>query len=145
MPVPPMSMPKACPDVGAIAPPRAAVKSLPGPYRSTGCAVSSSTCCDGPVPFTPSDAPSPAELERLAVDLAEGAAGLVGRLRNDRLAVSSKSTATDLVTEVDRATERWLIEQLRERRPDDAVLGEEGGDHFGSSRVRWLLDPIDGT
>ena len=97
------------------------------------------------VPPTPSDVPPPAELERLAVELAEGAAALVRRLGNDRPAVSSKSTATDLVTEVDRATEHWLLDELRSRRPDDAVLGEEGGDHAGSSRVRWLVDPIDGT
>ncbi len=59
--------------------------------------------------------------------------------------VSAKSTATDLVTEVDRATERWLVEQLAIRRPDDGVLGEEGGGRAGTSGVRWLLDPIDGT
>jgi myo-inositol-1(or 4)-monophosphatase len=89
--------------------------------------------------------PDPAELEGLAVELAEGAAAVVRRLRNDHLAVSVKSTATDLVTEVDQATERWLIEQLAARRPGDAILGEEGGGHRGSTGVRWLLDPIDGT
>jgi myo-inositol-1(or 4)-monophosphatase len=63
------------------------------------------------------------------------------------LAVGSKSTSTDLVTDVDRAVERWLVQQLRARRPDDAVLGEEGGDRPAqrSSGVRWVLDPIDGT
>jgi len=95
-------------------------------------------------------APSPAALEALAVELAEGAAAVVNRLRSERvrehdLTVAVKSTATDLVTEVDRATERWLIDQLAARRPDDAVLGEEGGDHAGNSRVRWVVDPIDGT
>ena len=58
---------------------------------------------------------------------------------------STKCTATDLVTEVDRATERWLVDRLARRRPDDAVLGEEGGGRSGTSGVRWLLDPIDGT
>jgi myo-inositol-1(or 4)-monophosphatase len=87
----------------------------------------------------------PAELEQLCVRLAEGAAGVVRERRGDRHAVSAKSTATDLVTEVDRATEQWLVEQLAQRRPDDAILGEEGGGRPGSSGVRWLLDPIDGT
>jgi myo-inositol-1(or 4)-monophosphatase len=90
----------------------------------------------------PSD---PAALEALAVELAEGAAALVRRLRSDHLSVAAKSTATDLVTDVDRATERWLVDELARRRPGDAILGEEGGRHAGRTDVRWLLDPIDGT
>jgi myo-inositol-1(or 4)-monophosphatase len=89
--------------------------------------------------------PSPSDLERLAVDLAEGAAAVVRAGRPEHLQISAKSTLTDLVTQVDRATERWLVEQLADRRPDDAVLGEEGGGRDGSSGVRWVLDPIDGT
>ena len=100
---------------------------------------------------TPADPTLAADtLEALAVQLAEGAAEQVRRLREghfggEDLAVSAKSTATDLVTDVDRAVERWLVEQLRARRPGDAVLGEEGGDRAGHSRVRWIVDPIDGT
>ena len=80
-----------------------------------------------------------------AVELAEGAAEVVRRGADRALATTSKSTSTDLVTEVDRASERWLVDRIRERRPDDAVLGEEGGERPGSSGVRWLVDPIDGT
>lgn len=85
------------------------------------------------------------ELERLAVELAEGAAALVRDGHRAGLAVSVKSTATDLVTEVDKATERWLVDQLGTRRPHDAILGEESGGTTGTTDVRWLLDPIDGT
>ena len=91
------------------------------------------------------------ELLEVAVALARGAGDVVRdgaaevRSRAGGVGVSSKSTPTDLVTEVDRATERWLLERLRDWRPDDAVLGEEGGATEGSSGVRWLLDPIDGT
>jgi myo-inositol-1(or 4)-monophosphatase len=77
----------------------------------------------------PADVLPPPDLESLAVELAEGAADLVARRRGELAGgqhpgVSSKSTATDLVTDVDRAAERWLVDQLRARRPDDAVLGE---------------------
>lgn len=89
--------------------------------------------------------PTTEHLHRLAVELAEGAARLVRQRRAERFATAAKSTVTDLVTEVDTASERWLIGELARRRPDDAVLGEEGGDHPGRSGVRWLLDPIDGT
>ncbi len=85
------------------------------------------------------------DLGRLAVELAEGAAALVRDVRGGDVAVAAKSTDTDLVTEVDKATERWLVDELATRRPHDAILGEEGGGRLGTSGVRWLLDPIDGT
>lgn len=85
------------------------------------------------------------DLEQLAIELAEGAAASVRQRRSEQLSIGAKSTATDLVTEVDEATERWLVDQLAARRPDDAILGEEGGGRPGRSTVRWLLDPIDGT
>lgn len=59
--------------------------------------------------------------------------------------VTTKSTPTDVVTAADRAAERMVVDALHAARPDDGVLGEEGGETQGSSRVRWLLDPIDGT
>jgi myo-inositol-1(or 4)-monophosphatase len=89
--------------------------------------------------------PDPAELAEFAVEVAEGAGRLVQAGRRDGLDVGVKSTATDLVTEVDRRSERWLVEQIRQARPDDGVLGEEGGERAGRSGVRWVLDPIDGT
>ena len=83
----------------------------------------------------------------VAEQLARGAGDLVSRARaaGSGLGADTKSTPTDLVTEVDRASERWLAERLAALRPDDAVLGEEGADRPGGSGVRWLLDPIDGT
>jgi myo-inositol-1(or 4)-monophosphatase len=86
-----------------------------------------------------------AELEQIAIELALGAADVVRSARSQRLSVGSKSTSTDLVTAADRESERWLVGQLATRRPDDGVLGEEGASRDGSSGVRWLLDPIDGT
>jgi myo-inositol-1(or 4)-monophosphatase len=61
------------------------------------------------------------------------------------LRVSSKSTPTDLVSEADHAAERLIRDRIAAARPDDGVLGEEGGDHVGSSGVRWVVDPLDGT
>lgn len=90
-----------------------------------------------------------AELLSVAVDLVHRAGALVrdGRAGAGpaELAIATKTSPTDLVTELDRAAERFLVEELRAVRPDDAVLGEEGADRPGSTGVRWLLDPIDGT
>jgi myo-inositol-1(or 4)-monophosphatase len=57
----------------------------------------------------------------------------------------TKSSPTDVVTAADRASEELLVRGIRSARPDDAVLGEEGASHDGSSGVRWVVDPIDGT
>ena len=89
--------------------------------------------------------PAPAELADIAVQLAEGAARVVASGHAVVKQVSTKSSASDLVTETDRATEAWLVEQLHRRRPHDATLGEEGGRRAGTTGVRWLVDPIDGT
>lgn len=91
----------------------------------------------------------PAALGEIAITVAREAGQLIRtRLRSrsaHRLQVSSKATPTDLVTDVDRAVETQLLDRLRQLRPQDAVLGEERGASVGSSGVRWLLDPIDGT
>lgn len=85
------------------------------------------------------------ELERIAVQLAEGAAAVVRGHRPATLAVSAKSTPTDLVTGADRASEQWLVERIADLRPHDSVVGEEGARRHGTSGVGWVLDPLDGT
>jgi myo-inositol-1(or 4)-monophosphatase len=62
-----------------------------------------------------------------------------------RLGVATKSTPTDLVTEVDRAAERLVVGRLLDARPTDGIVGEEGAAVVGTSGVRWVVDPIDGT
>lgn len=82
----------------------------------------------------------------LATGLAcEAADLLVDSLGRARTEVGTKSSATDMVTEMDRASEVLIVSGLRRARPDDAVVGEEGTADGGSSGIRWLIDPIDGT
>jgi myo-inositol-1(or 4)-monophosphatase len=68
----------------------------------------------------------------------------IGRLSGIS-AAETKSSATDIVTEFDRASERVLVERIRAARPDDAIVGEEGASTSGTSGISWLIDPIDGT
>jgi myo-inositol-1(or 4)-monophosphatase len=95
--------------------------------------------------------PVAGELLELAVTVARRAAKLVRARRAEGIAdVGTKSTVTDLVTEADRAVERLIVEQIRQRRPHDDLLGEEYGEAnlAGADRhstVRWVVDPIDGT
>jgi myo-inositol-1(or 4)-monophosphatase len=89
------------------------------------------------------------ELETIAIELAEAAGrSVLERASLGARAVAYKSTPTDLVTDIDRAIEVELVQALRQRRPGDAVRGEEGGVHSESADgggVEWVLDPIDGT
>jgi myo-inositol-1(or 4)-monophosphatase len=50
-----------------------------------------------------------------------------------------------LVSKVDRESEQLIVERLAVVRPDDAVLAEEGTLRQGTSGVRWVIDPLDGT
>ena len=59
--------------------------------------------------------------------------------------VDTKSSPTDMVSEVDREAERVMVSAIKRERPDDAILGEEGTAQSGTSGVRWILDPLDGT
>ncbi len=57
----------------------------------------------------------------------------------------TKSSATDMVTEFDKASERLIVQGLLAARPDDGLIGEEGSSIDGTSGIDWLIDPIDGT
>ena len=91
-----------------------------------------------------------AEPERLlgvAVAAAQaGAEVLAPRFAQGReVAVAAKTSPTDLVSEADLASERAIGALLQSQRPDDGFLGEEGGGQQGSSGLRWVVDPLDGT
>ena len=85
------------------------------------------------------------ELLGLATDLAREAGRVHSEGLRSALRIETKSSPTDLVSQVDREAERLIVERLRELRPDDAVLGEEGALGQGTSGVRWVIDPLDGT
>src|SRR5947208_79180 len=82
----------------------------------------------------------------LAVDLARQAGTLlIEGLHQSRAEVDTKSSRTDMVTEMDVASEVSIVDGIRGARPHDAVLGEEGATAEGTSGVRWVIDPLDGT
>lgn len=85
------------------------------------------------------------EIRALAIELAVRAAAIHREGRERGFEIDEKSAAGDLVTGVDRAAERAIVEGIVASRPDDAILGEEGADREGTSGVRWIIDPLDGT
>jgi myo-inositol-1(or 4)-monophosphatase len=94
----------------------------------------------------PADLADRAALADLALDVAREAAALVrDRATRAVTVAATKTSAIDVVTEADRASEALIRERIGAARPDDAFLGEEGDDVAGTSGVRWIVDPIDGT
>jgi myo-inositol-1(or 4)-monophosphatase len=103
--------------------------------------------------------PQPSEdaeaLLRIAVAAAAEAGRLLASWRGDERpeVVQTKSSPTDIVTEMDRRSEALITSRIRTYRPADTVLGEEWGQTSGGpagdgdqpGRVRWIVDPLDGT
>jgi myo-inositol-1(or 4)-monophosphatase len=99
----------------------------------------------------------PEALLRIAVDAAREAGRLLASWRGGERpeVIDTKSSPTDVVTEMDRRSEALITEWIRAIRPGDTVLGEEGGQTLGGhpdpdaagdrARVRWVVDPLDGT
>ncbi len=94
------------------------------------------------------DADSALDLDALlalATSLARQAGELALTMHPGIRTESTKSSPTDVVTAADRAVEALLAAGIRDARPDDALLGEEGASGTGTTGLRWVVDPIDGT
>lgn len=61
------------------------------------------------------------------------------------LEVTCKGDQSNIVTAADLAAEQWIIQLIRQRHPQDGVLGEETGFKPGTSDLTWVIDPLDGT
>lgn len=92
---------------------------------------------------------SPLNLAVLSARFACSAAAVIQDMRAQiadlAAATTTKSSAVDPVTTVDIAAEEHLRKLISETRSDDGFIGEEGSSHPGSSGLRWIIDPIDGT
>jgi myo-inositol-1(or 4)-monophosphatase len=81
----------------------------------------------------------------LAAEIAREAGALQRRRFHETRVIETKSSAIDLVTDVDRACDALIRERITARFPDDGMLTEEDTEHTGTSGWRWIVDPLDGT
>ncbi|MFJ3958968.1 inositol monophosphatase family protein [Arthrobacter sp. NPDC090010] len=81
----------------------------------------------------------------LAEALVQEAGNLARNIRQGGLNAERKTGVADVVTQADRAAERYIVEQLARCRPQDGILGEEGSARPSSSGRSWIIDPVDGT
>ena len=92
--------------------------------------------------------PNPRELLALATEAALTAGELLRRRfeTGHEQQLATKSTPTDPVSLADLESQRAIRGLIGERRPQDGFLAEEEGeDQPGSSGLRWVVDPLDGT
>jgi myo-inositol-1(or 4)-monophosphatase len=75
------------------------------------------------------------------------AAGLVLKhyFTSKNLQISNKEGINNLVTEADHASDKAIIETIKEAFPDHFILSEETGSNEMTSEFKWIIDPIDGT
>lgn len=86
------------------------------------------------------------ELLAVAQEAAQaGGAELRSRFGRPQDGVRTKTTPTDPVSDADLSAEGAVRSVLEARRPDDAILAEEGGASGGDGALRWIVDPLDGT
>ncbi len=84
------------------------------------------------------------ELLELALGVAERAGNLLVQ-RPLVFEVTSKSVAIDIATQMDRDSEKLIVESILSARPGDGIVGEEGSSRSSSTGITWVIDPIDGT
>jgi myo-inositol-1(or 4)-monophosphatase len=89
--------------------------------------------------------PDPQALRDLALEIARELAPELRSRAGRASGIRTKSSDTDLVSDTDRWSEERIVSQLNTARPHDEIVSEEGLRVSGTSGVRWLVDPIDGT
>lgn len=87
----------------------------------------------------------PAELEWIAVDAVSRAADLIRTHVGSAVSVGMKSSPTDVVTQTDIDSEQLIRRLLLQATPGAGIIGEEGGESVTTSRLQWVIDPLDGT
>jgi myo-inositol-1(or 4)-monophosphatase len=92
-------------------------------------------------------APDTAGLRDLAIAVAREAGELLASRAGGVEVAATKSSPTDVVTEMDRRSEELIRSRILAVRPSDTILGEEGGQigDTDGAPVRWVIDPLDGT
>ena len=82
---------------------------------------------------------------QLAQALVFNAGRLAWRMRSAGVDTDYKTSVSDVVTDADRAAERFVAGALAALRPDDGIVGEEGAAAASTSGRTWVIDPVDGT
>lgn len=75
----------------------------------------------------------------------EAGAAVLKHFFRGEFTVSNKASINDLVTEADIASEKVILEIIKQEFPNHFILSEEVGEIKTDSEYKWFVDPIDGT
>jgi myo-inositol-1(or 4)-monophosphatase len=81
---------------------------------------------------------------KFAEDVARGAGEILRQNYGKRQSIHYKGEI-NLVTDVDRQSEAYIMERIRSAYPEHGILSEESSEQISSSPYRWIIDPLDGT
>ena len=84
------------------------------------------------------------EILSTTCDIARAAGAILMDFYRRRVRVEYKGDV-DIVTEADRASEAYIVGEIKKKFPDHGVLAEEGSGYAGRSGYQWFIDPLDGT
>ena len=85
------------------------------------------------------------DLRLLASNITKKTGKKIAKTLGQRHTLTYKSSSTDLVTEIDKWSEREITKYISSHRPNDEIICEEGTHVQGKNNIRWFIDPIDGT
>lgn len=82
-----------------------------------------------------------------AIDMAAAVGEIhMDSFRSSQLHMDTKTSKYDVVTEVDKASEQYLVKEISRKYPDHTIIGEETGKHIhDGAEWEWVVDPLDGT
>lgn len=79
--------------------------------------------------------------KRAAVDAGKYILDRMGKIEE----VTYKDGPNNFVTDVDKASEKIIIDTIRQVFPGHSILAEESGEQQSDDEIKWVIDPIDGT
>lgn len=87
------------------------------------------------------------EIKAFAVKMAAAVGEIqMDSFRSPRLQIYTKTSQYDVVTEVDKACEAYLVKEISSHYPAHSIIGEETGKHIHEGADwEWVVDPLDGT
>jgi len=79
------------------------------------------------------------------INISKEAGELIRSKFNTNFSFEFKTNESDLVTEVDTASEKIIVDFIKKKYPTHGIITEEGGTSLSKSEYNWVIDPIDGT
>jgi len=79
------------------------------------------------------------------IEIAKEAGQIVREGFGKNLEIEFKTNESNLVTQVDKASEKRIIHYVKKEFPTHGILAEESGASQSASEYLWVIDPLDGT